>query len=71
MDGCRDGVPPQIAQRIMRHAAYRTTLKRYTSLQLSDDSAALAGISAPSSQGTKQDESVREAATQKSGAASA
>ena len=37
----REGVAPQIAQKIMRHADYRTTLKHYTSLGLSDTAAAL------------------------------
>ena len=32
----RAGVAPQIAQRIMRHADYRTTLKHYTVLGLAD-----------------------------------
>jgi integrase len=63
----REGVAPQVAQRIMRHADYRTTLKHYTSLGLSDDAAALARISGPSStpssQSTKQGDSVREPAT--------
>ena len=37
----RAGVAPQIAQRIMRHADYRTTLKHYTVLGLSDTAAAI------------------------------
>ena len=32
----REGVPPQLAQRIMRHQDFRTTLKHYTVLGLSD-----------------------------------
>lgn len=42
----RAGVQPQVAQRIMRHADYRTTLKHYTHLTLRDDAAALDGIEA-------------------------
>jgi integrase len=37
----RAGVAPQIAQRVMRHADYRTTLKHYTVLSLTDTSAAI------------------------------
>ena len=50
----REGVPPQIAQRIMRHADYRTTLSAYTSLELLDDAAALARIAGPTSTPTSQ-----------------
>ena len=32
----REGVAPQLAQRIMRHSDYRTTLKHYTVLGLND-----------------------------------
>ncbi|MBP6473572.1 MAG: tyrosine-type recombinase/integrase, partial [Chloroflexi bacterium] len=35
----RAGVTPQVAQRIMRHSDYRTTLKHYTVLGLTDTSA--------------------------------
>ncbi len=37
----RAGVTPQVAQRIMRHADYRTTLKHYTALDLTDTSSAI------------------------------
>jgi integrase len=37
----RAGVAPQIAQRIMRHSDYRTTLKHYTVLGLADSAAAV------------------------------
>ena len=37
----RAGTAPQVAQRIMRHSTYSTTLKHYTSLSLMDDAAAL------------------------------
>jgi integrase len=37
----RAGVAPQIAQRIMRHGDYRTTLKHYTVLGLADTAAAI------------------------------
>ena len=41
----RAGVAPQIAQRIMRHADYRTTLKHYTVLGLTDTSKAISQLS--------------------------
>jgi integrase len=37
----RAGVAPQVAQRIMRHSDYRTTLKHYTMLSLADTTAAM------------------------------
>ena len=37
----RAGVTPQVAQRIMRHSDYRTTLKHYTVLGLTDTAAAM------------------------------
>ncbi len=40
----RAGVAPQIAQKIMRHGDYRTTLKHYTVLGLSDTSKAVGAI---------------------------
>ncbi|HEX6884855.1 MAG TPA: tyrosine-type recombinase/integrase, partial [Planctomycetota bacterium] len=49
----RAGIAPQVAQRIMRHADYRTTLKHYTMLSLADTTAAMqrlpggGGTSAP------------------------
>ena len=43
----RKGTSPQVAQTIMRHADYRTTMKYYTALELQDSAAALAGISVP------------------------
>ena len=39
--GTRAGVTPQVAQRIMRHTDYRTTLKHYTVLVLTDTAAAI------------------------------
>jgi hypothetical protein len=40
----REGVAPQIAQRILRHRDYRTTLKHYTVLELEDTSRGLAKV---------------------------
>ena len=40
----REGVTPQIAQRLLRHADYRTTQKHYTHLELADDAKALERI---------------------------
>jgi len=40
----RAGVAPQIAQRIMRHADYRTTLRHYTVLGLADTARAVAEL---------------------------
>ncbi len=37
----RAGVAPQIAQRIMRHGDYKTTLDHYTVLELTDTSKAI------------------------------
>lgn len=37
----RAGVTPQVAQRLLRHADYRTTLQHYTALEIIDVSAAL------------------------------
>lgn len=37
----RAGVAPQVAQRVMRHADYRTTLNHYTTLSLVDSRAAM------------------------------
>ena len=37
----RQGVAPQIAQRIMRHSDYKTTLKHYTVLGLTDTARAV------------------------------
>ncbi|MCP3915681.1 MAG: tyrosine-type recombinase/integrase, partial [bacterium] len=48
----REGVAPQVGQQIMRHADYRTTLKHYTALTLSDTAAAMnhmPGVAAPRS----------------------
>ena len=42
----RAGVAPQLAQRIMRHSDYRTTLKHYTVLGLTDTSRAMADVPA-------------------------
>ncbi len=42
----RAGVAPQIAQRIMRHSDYKTTLKHYTVLGLTDTSKAVADLPA-------------------------
>jgi integrase len=43
-DLARNGVAPQIAQKIMRHANYQTTLQHYTVLGLTDTAAALAQL---------------------------
>jgi hypothetical protein len=48
----RAGVAPQIAQKIMRHGDYRTTLKHYTVLGLSDTSKAVAEIPSIKSPGS-------------------
>ena len=40
----RAGVAPQVAQRIMRHGDYRTTLKHYTVLGLEDSARALEAL---------------------------
>ena len=40
----RASVTPQVAQRILRHSDYRTTLKHYTLLGLTDTAAAIARI---------------------------
>ena len=40
----RAGVAPQLAQRIMRHSDYRTTLKHYTGLGLTDPAQAIAKL---------------------------
>ncbi len=45
----RSGVAPQVAQKIMRHADYRTTLKHYTDLQLADSASALGSVRVPAS----------------------
>src|SRR5690606_31153793 len=37
----RKGVAPQVAQRILRHRDYRTTLKHYTALELEDSAEGL------------------------------
>lgn len=42
----RRGVAPQVAQRIMRHRSYSTTLRHYTDLQLDDMRRALRGAHA-------------------------
>ena len=42
----RNGVAPQIAQKIMRHSNYKTTLQSYTVLGLSDTSAAMSKVAA-------------------------
>ncbi len=42
----RAGVAPQIAQRIMRHGDYRTTLRHYTVLGLTDTAKAVAELPA-------------------------
>jgi len=46
----REGIAPQVAQKLMRHSDYRLTLKHYTTLTLSDSAAAmkrLPGIAKP------------------------
>ena len=35
------GTPPQVAQRLMHHSDYRTTMTHYTRLRLADTSAAI------------------------------
>ena len=45
----RSGVAPQLAQRIMRHADYRTTLQHYTVLGLADTASAIGKLSPISS----------------------
>ena len=40
----RKGVPPQVAQRIMLHSDYRTTVKHYVRLELADTAAAVASL---------------------------
>ncbi len=47
----RAGVAPQVAQRIMRHGDYKTTLKHYTVLGLSDSAAAIEQLSVAQSPG--------------------
>ncbi|MCA9274596.1 MAG: site-specific integrase [Phycisphaerales bacterium] len=49
----RAGVAPQIAQKIMRHGDYRTTLKHYTVLGLSDTSKAVGEIPSIKSPGSE------------------
>ena len=41
----RDGVAPQVAKQIMRHADYSTTLQHYTTLTLKDSASAVARLS--------------------------
>ena len=48
----RTGVAPQVAQRLLRHSTYSTTLKHYTSLSLMDDAAALERLPAVGSAAT-------------------
>ncbi len=58
----RAGVAPQVAQRVMRHADYRTTLNHYTTLSLADTTAAvrmLPGGSLPKAQAAAQKTSDR------------
>lgn len=40
----RAGVAPQIAQKVLRHTDYRTTLKHYTSLALADSAGAITKV---------------------------
>ncbi len=40
----RQGVAPQIAQRIMRHSDYKTTLRHYTALTVQDAAVAIAKV---------------------------
>lgn len=49
----RAGVAPQLAQRIMRHSDYRTTLKHYTVLGLTDTARAIESL--PGVAGTRDD----------------
>jgi len=55
----RSGIAPQIAQRIMRHAEYKTTLKHYTVLGLTDTASAIRQLPRIDSPATKE----RDAAT--------
>ena len=43
----RAGVAPQIAQKIMRHGDYKTTLQHYTVLGLTDTASAIANLPSP------------------------
>ena len=52
----RQGVAPQIAQRIMRHGDYRTTLKHYTVLGLTDTTAAMDKLPGVGRPGAKANE---------------
>jgi len=68
----RAGVAPQVAQRIMRHSDYRTTLKHYTVLGLSDTSKAIAQLPAiPTMESTHEGAEVSAVATGTGGAADA
>jgi hypothetical protein len=40
----RQGIGPQVAQRIMRHSDYRTTAKHYVRLELTDTAAAVGAL---------------------------
>ena len=43
----RAGVTPQVAQKVMRHSDYRTTIRFYTKLGLSDTAAAVHALPSP------------------------
>ena len=43
----RQGVTPQVAQRLLRHSDYRTTLSHYTVLTLADSARAIESIELP------------------------
>ena len=53
----RQGVAPQLAQKILRHADYRTTLNHYTVLGLADTNAALNQLPSIASGPQRQSES--------------
>jgi len=53
----RMGVAPQLTQKLMRHADYRTTLRAYTVLRVDDTAAALASLSSPTARPVVVDKS--------------
>lgn len=53
----RLGVAPQLVQKVMRHADYRTTMRAYTVLRIDDTAAALASLSSPTARPVVVDKS--------------
>jgi len=53
----KQGVAPQIAQRILRHSDYKTTLRHYTALTIRDSAAAMADVPGVSSTKAEPEES--------------